>query len=69
MPYQTNGGKNGSTFMQSRDDCFVIKEIKEEEFMSFKIIGSEYLDHIDSEQTCLNKAWGVYKLVAYGRIS
>lgn len=67
MNFQTSGGKSGSTFMQTSDENFVIKGIKEEEYETFKLFGSDYLEHFDATDTCLNKAWGVYKVVGFGK--
>lgn len=64
--HSTTGGKSQSTFMQSEDGFFIIKEIKEKEYISFKMFGDRLLDHIATGQTCLNIPWGVYKVVANG---
>lgn len=49
--------------MISADDHFIVKRIKEDEYMCFDTCEHLYLNHIDHGNTCPNKPWGVFKVV------
>nr|XP_043615488.1 putative 1-phosphatidylinositol-3-phosphate 5-kinase FAB1D isoform X2 [Erigeron canadensis] len=65
--WDAKGGKSKSFFAKTLDDRFIIKEIKNPEFLSFLGFASQYFAYMNQcfnsgNQTCLAKIFGVYQV-------
>ncbi|XP_071711839.1 putative 1-phosphatidylinositol-3-phosphate 5-kinase FAB1D [Rutidosis leptorrhynchoides] len=66
--WNAKGGKSKSFFAKTIDDRFIIKEIKNTEFYSFILFGSNYFGYMNEcfnqgNQTCLAKILGIYQVM------
>jgi 1-phosphatidylinositol-3-phosphate 5-kinase len=65
--WDAKGGKSKSFFAKTRDDRFIIKEIKRIEYESFISFASDYFKYMKEcyeigNQTCLAKILGIYQV-------
>ncbi|KAM7515190.1 hypothetical protein LguiA_004773 [Lonicera macranthoides] len=65
--WDAKGGKSKSFFAKTRDDRFIIKEIKRIEYDSFMTFASDYFKYMKQchdlgNQTCLAKILGIYQV-------
>uniref|UniRef100_A0A6G1SIQ8 1-phosphatidylinositol 3-phosphate 5-kinase n=1 Tax=Aceria tosichella TaxID=561515 RepID=A0A6G1SIQ8_9ACAR len=68
IPWSAPGGKSGSTFLKTRNDQFILKEMSKLELQSFLSIANEYFNYIessynDNKLSLLSTIFGIYRIV------
>eukprot|EP01127_Copromyxa_protea_P010957 TRINITY_DN2723_c0_g1_i1.p1 TRINITY_DN2723_c0_g1~~TRINITY_DN2723_c0_g1_i1.p1 ORF type:complete len:843 (-),score=210.29 TRINITY_DN2723_c0_g1_i1:47-2230(-) len=66
--FDAKGGQSGSAFSKTRDDAFILKQIKKVEVEGFLEFATQYFSHINKVYhkqvpTALAKVFGVYTIV------